>query len=364
MERIAELKPSNITFSNKITVPTKEKLGVERKSDVIEKKFEVYADTFHTAIISGSTFSGREEEAGLVLDGAAIGFGTDEDGVRVAIVQATADGCGHPQGVREQESIAHVAGYVSHQIVNQCCGSDSINIHKLKQCNEAVGLDSKKESFTILEGAKQRFNSTAVVVSCVVTNTNGLPRATFGNIGDCMAVVLDGNAFEVKCIMPARQYQTPGSRSPVSIQLFANPPTEIVKVKNRYHEVEMNLNENDIIVQMTDGIWEELPTQTNSMKEACEGGIDYTESKIDADKFSKRLCNYFKTDEEREAASAYEIAKVIRDIAVEHNFEIRAKRISIVEYIHHLNQTTKDKNINFKSLILALRRYPEELEIV
>ncbi len=141
---------------------------------------------------------------------------------------------------------------------------------------------------------------------------NGLSnQATVVAIGDVLTVVFDGKTGIMKYQQNARVYNQGGSIwAPVDIQMLAHSNPEVVRfARSAIQHQTWCLDENDVIIQMTDGIWSEFETIDQETK-TNDGIYIETQLKLENIQDLDPVLHSFKT------MSTVEIAQAIQNRAI------------------------------------------------
>lgn len=232
------------------------------------ERFELYADTHTSAVISGSTFAHpqRQEINDAVLDAAVLDFIYDNDGVRIGIAMATGDGLGHSINETENDSTALVTLHACAEFVNEArVKLGEIPVSELPTIMQQAGELSKKSCHTP-QGLQVPFDSKSSLATTVVVSDANRVAGVLGNIGDGVVIVVDHVTATVKQFLSARHFKKAGMGSAVSWY-----PMAVQDVHNNLASIECiparNIAEDDIIIHMTDGAWSELMTISNEHPE-------------------------------------------------------------------------------------------------
>jgi hypothetical protein len=257
-----------------------QKGATNARNSFIDQRFECFARTASSASISGSTFAnnGSNSKEG-VLDASCTDYLTDTDGVRIGIAMATADGCGHFFEKNENLSTAYVSSRACEEFVYGAqINPSATTLDVLPKTMQQVG------TLSMAARLPQIMDSTSSLAATVVTQTpEGRLNATVGNVGDGLVLVIDHQTKKVKYQSGARQFlgydifNQGEAYSPMPVQnLSENNLTRVTTAEIG------DIHEDDIIIHMTDGVWEEFATAVEIIKEGKE---TVKEFRIDEDHF-------------------------------------------------------------------------------
>ncbi|MFN3235340.1 MAG: protein phosphatase 2C domain-containing protein [Gammaproteobacteria bacterium] len=300
------------------------------------QRFKVFADTHNSANISGSTFSKKDkDEEEFILDASHMTYHIDENGVRDGFIMTTADGLGHGFDVVQCDQISNAAVQTCQNFIN----TTSINFSGLTKDNlKGLVKSAGQESMVNLDEYQASLAATVVRYDEETESYQGL----FANVGDGMIVVLDGNDSSVKCCVGARVYATEtwGERyeyHPISAQKADDENIDVI---------EFELDEGDIVIQMTDGVFSELKMSESVLVSDEEGQPLYREDKIDESVFSAMFVNGEENKEEEEdgvSISALQIAQMILNQAVEHTLHQRREFLAMMALLQpHIDEANAE----------------------
>jgi len=295
-------------------------------SEFFHERFNFFGNT-QAAIISGGTYSnGSSDDAHGVLDASVTDYIYDKHGVRVGLAMATADGLGHSVDETENRSTALVSLSACERFVNKCKNLTSLGINRMKQIMQEAGTESRESKLSPAFDSKSSLAATAIY-----RQPNGTLKAVIGNVGDGMILVIDGKTGKIKHTVAARDYghyQIGGSNqySPYSVQDLTKENSASIGEFVEFDDV----NEDDLIIQLTDGIWGEFES-TKDQK--VIGDKTYREQKIASEAF-ERILKYLSS------ASAFAIGQAI---------------------VMTLSQSTLEKRQQFQKLMQALQPFSETL---
>ncbi len=167
---------------------------------------------------------------------------------------AVADGLGYSEDDEEfNNSLAKIASAVSQSFVELPVPPVVDSTQVLKLCTDVLKHSSPKEQS---KSAKQ-YHSECSISTGMLSGDDKQWSGSFINIGDGMIVVLDKNTLKPKHIAPATiKHRSRGNYSPESVQELTKRPDETA-----LQATQLLLNEDDIVIFMTDGIYSSFSLQ-------------------------------------------------------------------------------------------------------
>lgn len=246
----------------------------------IHYRFEFFADDHNGSIISGSTFSHpKEEKSEIVLDASEIDFIYDQAGVRIGFAMATGDGLSHSTRHEENVSIGMVTRHACSKLVALARRlNGKIPVDAIPKLFSESGQVSKLSNlFYAVKDAhgkvyEKNCDSKSSNSFVSVAFENGKFTGSVGNVGDGMVLIIDSQTQKVKHIVPAVHYGRPNYGGAVEWSPQAIQDLEDKTLDHVDHNNLSDLNEDDIVIQMTDGAWSEFPTISKELKDK-NGGL-------------------------------------------------------------------------------------------
>ncbi|KTD23504.1 protein phosphatase 2C domain-containing protein [Legionella maceachernii] len=222
--------------------------------EFLQERFNFFGNT-QSLIVSGSTYSNATSENTYgVLDASVTDYLYDEHGVRIGLTMATADGLDHSADKQENLSTALVSSSACESFVNKSKQLTTFDTDTVQQLMLEAGEESKKSKLSPTYNSKSSLAATVIY-----RQPNGAMKAIIGNVGDGMIVVIDGKTGDIKQVVAARDYQRHqmGGFSQYIPNSVQDLTEDNVAVAAEFIELD-TIKEDDIIIQMTDGIWGEF----------------------------------------------------------------------------------------------------------
>jgi len=326
----------------------------------LDQRFRCFVPSHNSAIIIGGTDVSKDEVTKHVLDASSNIFERRSDGVATVISMATCDGLGEsPIDERENESTGRIAAKsctIFNSKTKQAALKSPKQIHKVR---ERLFHTARESSLHALKRSqKQWYESRAAMTTAIVSCSPRKNKATLTNIGDTMLLVVDGKSFKIKLMMAGRLYCRGFNRwSPSAVQ-------DLVSDERAHQQLEIekiNLNPGDTIIQVTDGMRNEFLCHSKETKD--RSGDQYIEETIDRSFLESVLQERFSSHENRQYASAFEIADSLTTVASRASIERREQCKLICEKLRPHRDTIPDKTITLASWLSKLGLVELETEI-
>ncbi len=266
---------SLIVQSNKLT---KEELDL---SKFMREHFYINSPNPLMVSISGSSeqnlhYSGDKQ----VLD--ASSMYSDE---QLNLIIATADGLGESEeDLDDNKNNAFISAFCTEHFCKQVIEKKSL---PTVQFLSDLASESKKANQISASGFPYDGRT---AMSTLAFNAQS-KQAHVLAIGDTLTIVFDGYTGNVKYQQKARVYNQGGSIwAPVDLQLLANKNQSVANfAQSTIQELHWQLEENDIVIQMSDGIWSEFPTLD---QEYAIDGASYIETELAIKNLSEIINNF------------------------------------------------------------------------
>lgn len=261
----------NKTFPAKVlqkTVADEQDISVDQ---FLNSRFLVIAKQHNSAVIFGSSASNMvHQEEDIVLDACALGFYQDKNQVTSGMIQCTVDGLGGGESSVCQgiANMSHKTCELFHDDAGTFCETNfQQKIYEL--ASASIKLSERPKRCSV-------YQATCTLSGAVVYRDKGL----FANIGDSMTIVVDGKTLDIKAQLPARvNFRGFGVWSPTPLQALALSKKDRKFASPHLLTKTLCLAQGDLIFQMTDGVWGELPCDDS--EELTDGNdIPYIESSI------------------------------------------------------------------------------------
>lgn len=347
---VAQLRPSNYDYKG--------------DTDTFQsERFEIHRNTHNTATIAGSTFANAHIDAEQsTLDASETRYLTDEDGVRIGMTMATADGYGHGVDEIDSAKIAGAAAFACEKFNEAVTELFPTDEKKLCEYVTDIGGHAKK---AVIPNAKfgdlqlSRNYESSLAMTAVRFDEKGQLDCVLGNVGDGMVVILDGQTRQVKQVLHPKKYayeyktrnlkkekqadknsKTDTERKEKEFSPFT--PMAIQRVTpNTMDFAKTTLAEGDLVIHMTDGIWEELVT---SSEIADMEGQREKSSVLKQENFSPVFA---KLDSFNAHAVATQVVQIASESTLRKRNEFKEFMLSIEQHIEVHTQKRK----SFKSAI-------------
>lgn len=224
------------------------------------------------AVISGSTYAndrshleGNNEQ---VLDAAAARKYYDQDGVLKKSVCMTLDGLGHHFEVARNTKISGDNKLMVAECDEALLQSSDIAGILTTAGNAVLQQREKEADQDVTSTGENRFilteDGSAIAIAIVEYNeAKKQMQCQLANVGDTMAVVLDGTTLALKDVLAAREYvvDIKGNMksAPIPAHLISHNPDALLTKT-------LAVSPNDVIILMTDGIFKELTCEKKEDK--------------------------------------------------------------------------------------------------
>ncbi|CDZ78218.1 Phosphocholine hydrolase Lem3 [Legionella massiliensis] len=250
-----------------VTSPSMQQSSEDTSDEFKARRFYALSTSHNSAVLIGSSLAHQQQSYASehVLDAAATTYIKDANGVVIGVKQATADGLGgSPDDPNENASIAKIAEFACEKFVRSTKPAHDTYL-EIAQESEAQALNFV---------ATQKYEShCAMAAASFIYSGEGKYQGELANMGDTMVLVLDKD-FNLKKALPARQvYRGFGQWAPPSVQMLTKP-----RYQSNFTSTQLDVDEGDYIISMTDGIWGELPLLPIS-----KSGDEVKELSIDPD---------------------------------------------------------------------------------
>jgi hypothetical protein len=301
-----------ITSKNSIFAPSVAKESSIDLPTFLSNRFYSVNHSHNSAIITGSSlaYQNFDLEHDTILDSAGISITKNKLGVINGARVAVTDGLGGGVGDQEEDN----------------------NIHKVAHSTCNVFLDSNKNIDVTLnlitppasssgKPIKLRPEDAHASMAAFIYNydPNKGYSSEFANVGDGLIIVLD-KQLKIKHTVCARHiYRGLGQWTPPSVQMLAAVPNRDQLIIKQT----LALDEGDIIVAMTDGIWGEF--ESNLLSQTAEQrDIEINRHTFEA---------LFDTLRDKQNPSTFEIAQLITKQAMSKSLERRQILSKLIEDI-------------------------------
>ncbi|VEB38722.1 hypothetical protein [Legionella cherrii] len=299
----------------------------KKLSRFLSERFYSVNQSHNSTILIGSSLAHQDHdiECDKILDSSGASITTDKNGVINGARIAVTDGLGGGAGDQQEDEEIH---RVSLATCEAFLDSDE-------------HIDTALVSIGKLTSARDRTNKErahASMAAFTYKYEQGKKYSgEFANIGDGLIIVLD-KQFHIKHTLNARHvYRGFNAWSPSSVQMFASPTN---KDRALIHK-KLELNEGDIVISMTDGIWGELASHLTSETE------QYRDINIAAHSFEA----LFDQLGDSPYPSSFDIAQIITTHAMSQSLQ---RRQILVELLLELEeQHFQEKSITTISEVFA-----------
>lgn len=219
-------------------------------------RFYITAPTPHLVSISGSTECNLHNHSQKqVLDASTLKC--DKSG---KISMATADGLGESEEFEDNSNNASVSAYCCEAYCEIDVQNATSGISNLKR----IAQESKAKNALSHDGLPYDGRT---AMSALAYNPQ-TKKAQVVSIGDTLTVIFDGRTGALKFQQEARVYNQGGAIwAPVDLQMLAHSKPIVAQFAESALQIDQwDLEENDIVVQMTDGIWSQFNTEDIEVK--------------------------------------------------------------------------------------------------
>lgn len=307
----------------------------ESPADFLTERFNFFANGPQGVIVSGSTYSNStSNDVHGALDASVTDYIYDQHGVRIGLAMATADGLGHSSIEQENQSTALVSLSTCELLVNKSKDAAVMNTESMQQIMLEVGSESIQSKLS--PGYDSKSSLAATVIS---RQPDGSLKAVLANVGDEMIVVIDGKTGKIKHSLAARTYTHAASGG--GVEYSPNAVQELTEdnVATNAEIIEINnIQEKDIILQLTDGVWGEFEFSKQDVKDR-----NYRESNIDCKTFRKAVEDAVKCNSPR--ATIYIAGRVAAKFA-ELTLAKRKKFLTLQEVLKPYSQALLEKQFS------------------
>lgn len=242
-----------------LTVRAQSLLTSSEPEEFQRERFYVTAPTPYMVSISGSTEAHlHEEETKQVLDASAIKSDSFS-----RMMMAIADGLGDSEERADNANNANISAY--------CCDTICQLIFEKKTKENSLLRDLK-----ILAAKSKSMNKTSSMgldydgrtAISAIDYSHQAHEAYVASIGDTLTVVFDGKTGAVKYQQEARVYNQGGAIwAPVDLQMLAHKNAGASKfAQSALQMAIVPIERDDIVVQMSDGIWSQFKTKDHEVK--------------------------------------------------------------------------------------------------
>lgn len=231
-------------------------------------RFYIVAPTPYMVSISGSTESNlKDNSQKQVLDASTMK--SDELG---NIFMATADGLGESDEIEDSANNAAISAYCCEAFCNRAIGDKRTEADNLKR----IAKESKAKNATSQDGLP--YDGRTAMSALTFNSKTKKARAV--SIGDTLTVIFDGKTGDLKFQQEARVYNQGGAIwAPLDLQMLAHAKPNVAQFAELALQVnEWDLEDNDIVVQMSDGIWAQFSTEDIEIK--LENGASYLATRL------------------------------------------------------------------------------------
>lgn len=224
---------------------------------------------------------------------------------------AVADGLGYEEKDPVfNRSVATVSNELSRLWVE-----NSIPLSSSKEERRKSLIDSAAEVNRSLPTEYSQHSPTCSLASGALEYKDGKWVGQFANIGDGMIVIIDGHSLNVKDIIPAAvRHRTRGNYSPNGVQELLGQWKEEVQIQ----ELNIPMQEGDVVVYMTDGVYSGFPLETTLSDETEESWGEshaiFRYTTIVKDSIEKTIAPLMS----KESVTAFDIANTILEQQTEH----------------------------------------------
>ncbi|KTD06148.1 Phosphocholine hydrolase Lem3 [Legionella gratiana] len=301
-----------ITSKNSIFAPSISKDNSIDLVTFLSKRFYSVNHSHNSAIITGSSlaYGGEDLEHDTILDSAGVSITKNKLGVINGARVAVTDGLGGGVGDQEEDN----------------------NIHKVAYSTCEAFLDSKKNIDATLNLINLPTSSSRKLIKLRPEDAHASMAAfiynydsnkgysgEFVNVGDGLIIVLDKQLKMKHTICARHIYRGFGQWTPPSVQMLESAPDRNKLIIKQTLE----LDEGDIIVSMTDGIWGEF--ESNLISQTTE------QRDIAIDRLTfEALFDQLKG---KQNPSTFEIAELITRQAMSKSLERRKILLKLIDDI-------------------------------
>lgn len=309
-------------------------------------RFCITAPTPHLVSISGSTECSLQNGQKQVLDASTLKY--DKTG---KISMATADGLGESDDLADNSNNASISAY--------CCEAYC----EIDELNEASAISDLKriaqESKTKNAMSQDGLPYDGRTAMSAITYNPRTKRAKIVSVGDTLTVIFDGKTGALKFQQEARVYNQGGAIwAPVDLQMLAHSKLKVAQFAESALQInQWDLEESDIVVQMTDGIWSQFNTEDSEVKITKD--VSYLATRLTIKNINELGEN--SKEEQLPETSALTIAQKL------HHYAIRAFRnnLSLFQEIHPeiLAKLELEPNGSKKTMREFVKALPSETAI-
>lgn len=216
---------------------------------------------------------------------------------RLNIVMATADGLGESEDdPKDNENNASISAFCAEKF---CTEVSTKNVPPTPQLLAEIASQSKK----INKKSASDLPYDGRTAMATLTYNAYKQQATVLAVGDALTIVFDGKTGNVKYQQKARVCNQGGSIwAPEDLQLLSHHiPSIAHSAQANIQEYHWDLEEDDIVVQMTDGVWSEFQSQDEEHHLDKSSFIETKLSvsnivEIEASLSSDKLCDFHAID--------------------------------------------------------------------
>ncbi len=240
--------------SGVIEVQSKSMLKTEEENgySYFGNAFYALSRSHNQGMLIGSSYAFQQQDIAkeLVLDAAAMAFNFDDRGVIDGGKMATADGLGGSEEDQdESKSIAKISQYACAYFVKSRTNTDTA----------LFNIAANSVNLALPRTTAQKYDSTCALATTQFDyQQNGTYRVELANVGDTCIVVLDADGKVKYQVSATQSFRGFGVWSPNSVQMLTASPNNLAEICQK--EI-LTLNQGDIILSMSDGIWGELEVE-------------------------------------------------------------------------------------------------------
>lgn len=271
-----------------------------------QHRFYITAPNAMLVSISGSSESKMfSSPAQQVIDASYLQC---DDKLNISL--ATADGLGESEDdPSDNQNNAAVSAFCAQALCQQL---PSLSKEQLVAAVKQIAIQSKSRNTLSSDGLP--YEARTAIHALLYHAETGLAHVI--GVGDVLTVVFDGKTGALKYQQNARVYkQGKAIWAPLDLQLLASAKPQVVVFAEQALQINTwQLADDDIIVQMSDGIWSEFPTINEEIQ---EGDVTYIETQL-------AFKNIKEIDEDRLAAcnlkssQALDIALIFQNKTMSH----------------------------------------------
>ncbi|CAM3045561.1 Uncharacterised protein [Legionella steigerwaltii] len=285
----------------------------KKLSSFLSERFYSVNQSHNSAIIIGSSLAHQDHdiECDRILDSSGTCLTRDKigviDGARVAVT----DGLGGGAGDQKEDMEIHRVSYAS-------CEAFLDSDENIDTALVSIGHLTSSKAVR----RNKKYDADASMAAFAYKYDQGKKyTGEFANIGDGLIIVLDKQHKIKHTLCACHVYRGFGTWTPSSVQKYASTSNK----GNVLIRKTLELDEGDIVISMTDGIWGELASHL----------ISETKTRRDIDIDPKSFEDLFDKLGDISYPSTFDIAKTITKHAMSQSLQ---RRQTLVELILELEQ--------------------------